>query len=112
MSAGDPSADALLGGPLEPVDDPAAVEACCLARALHSEGIPMVLALEDVTGAPTSTPASAPDAPPVRHELGERYADLVERYRAAIRPDAADDDYWAVHDVLVVLAYAHGPVQA
>jgi hypothetical protein len=103
------------GLPLEPVADPVAVERVTAARALHAEGIPMVLALEDVSGpggtptASTETPA-APERDAVR-AVGGALARRVEEYRALLRPQAAEDDDWAVHDVLVVVAFAHGPVR-
>jgi hypothetical protein len=91
------------------VPDPAAVEARCTAKALHAEGIPMVLALEDLAGGEPPGPAGpgGPDGATAR--AGAALAGLVREYRAALRPGAADDDYWAVHDVLVVVADAHGP---
>ncbi|GAB3678202.1 hypothetical protein [Angustibacter aerolatus] len=88
--------------PLAELPDPRAVEERANARALHAEGIPMVLAVEDLR------PGAA--APTSRDALGEVLADRLETYRAALRPDAADDDELAVHDVVVVLANAHGPV--
>nr|WP_284287834.1 hypothetical protein [Angustibacter aerolatus] len=66
------------------VPDPRAVEERANARALHAEGIPMVLAVEDLR------PGAA--APTSRDALGEVLADRLETYRAALRPDAADDD--------------------
>lgn len=94
--------------PLDAVDDPVAVQARCDAKVLQREGVPMVLALEDVTSPPSDHPGPAGPAEATL-ALGERLADRVEAYRAVLRPQAADDDYWAVHDVLVVVSDAHGP---
>jgi hypothetical protein len=106
------------GLPLEPVADPVAVERVTSARALHAEGIPMVLALEDVSGpggTPTATTATtastAPSEPDAVRAVGGALARRVEEYRPLLRPQATEDDDWAVHDVLVVVAFAHGPVR-
>jgi hypothetical protein len=96
------------GLPLDPVADPAAVERWALRRALHAEGIPMVLALEDVSGAARP---GAPEVPDVVRDVGRALAQRVEDYRAVLRPGAGDDDEAAVHDVVVVVAAAHGPVR-
>jgi hypothetical protein len=96
------------GLPLEPVPDPAAVLALCTAKALHLEGIAMVLGLEDVSGEPSAPGPAGPARETLA--LGEVLADRTAAYLRALRPDAAEDDYWAVHDALVVVAEAHGPL--
>jgi hypothetical protein len=102
------------GLPLDPVPDPVAVERVTAARELHAEGIPMVLALEDVSGpggTPAAVPASRPAVADTVREVGEALAGRIEEYRPLLRPQAAEDDEAAVHDVVVVVAFAHGPVQ-
>jgi hypothetical protein len=95
------------GLPLEPVPDVAAAAARCEGKALHMEGIPMVLALEDVTAADQPGPAGAGAA-----DLGAVLAERLARYHRALFPAAEADEYWPVHDALVVVADAHAPARA
>ncbi|WP_084963896.1 hypothetical protein [Thermoactinospora rubra] len=84
-----------------PHPDPETVLADCEQRALEREGIPMVLALEDLTGG----------LPPVRDASalaeGPELARLLGHYGERLRPGAADDDLKALASVLTVLARAH-----
>lgn len=83
-----------------PVADPQAVLRVCEARALEREGIPMILALEDLREDAT-----------VRDERalaeGPMFAQLLETYRTALRPDASDEDAGELGTVIAVLAFAH-----
>ena len=90
--------------PLEPVDDVERAASRAAARSLAVEGIPMVLALEDVTGAPAPGPAG-PGADRVGAALGDR----LRTYEAVLFPAADGDAYWSLHDALVVVSDAHGP---
>ncbi|WP_407562862.1 hypothetical protein [Streptomyces sp. 184] len=85
----------------EPHPDPEGVLADCDRRALEREGIPMFLALEDLTGA----------LPPVREQdalrEGPELAALNRAYADRLRPGAPDDDLAALASVLTVLARTH-----
>jgi hypothetical protein len=85
----------------QPHPDPEAVLADCERRALEREGIPMFLALEDLTG----------DFPPVRDEEslreGPGLARLNRDYAGRLRPGVADDDLPALASVITVLARTH-----
>ncbi len=89
--------------PLDPVDDVEHVASRSAGRSLAVEGIPMVLALEDVTG---GAPGPAGDG---AGELGTELAERLRVYRAVLFPAADGDAYWPLHDALVVVSDAHGP---
>ncbi len=80
--------------------DPVAAAVAYGRLASEREGVPMVLALLDETGA---APASPLDGD------GVEIARLLDAYRAALRPDAGDGDLAALHHVLAVLSWVHGP---
>jgi hypothetical protein len=95
------------GLPLDPVDDVERAASRAAGRSLADQGIPMVLALEDVTGpepAPGATPAG-PDA----EAIGAALADRLRVYHALLFPAADGDAYWPVHDALVVVSDVHAP---
>ncbi|HEX4812258.1 MAG TPA: hypothetical protein VFV66_05845 [Nonomuraea sp.] len=84
-----------------PHPDAAGVLADCEQRALEREGIPMFLALEDLTGG----------LPAVRDERalaeGPELARLTGHYQELLRPEAGDDDLKSLASVITVLARAH-----
>ena len=90
--------------PLEAVPDVEAAASLAAGRSLAVEGIPMVLALEDVSGAPA--PGAAGTG---ADEVGRALADRLRTYRAVLSPAADGDAYWPLHDALVVVSDAHGP---
>jgi hypothetical protein len=92
------------GLPLEPVADVELAASRTVGKSLAVEGIPMVLGLEDVTGAAPPGPAG-PDA----DVLGAVLAERLRTYHAVLFPAADGDAYWPVHDALVVVSDAHGP---
>ncbi len=82
---------------------PRDAELAYAGRLPDRQGIAMVLALVDETG------ADAPVADEGVVADGIRQAALLGEYRAALRPDAADDDATAVQDVVAVFAHADRP---
>ncbi|MFD4374354.1 hypothetical protein [Streptomyces sp. NPDC058486] len=84
-----------------PHPDPRSVLADCEQRALEREGIPMFLALEDLTG-PAPRVGDA-----VAVAEGPRLAGLATTYREQVRPDADDSDLAALASVITVLARTH-----
>lgn len=91
--------------PLEPVPDVERAASRTVGKSLAVEGIPMVLALEDTTGA---APLPGP-AGPGADRLGGVLAERLRTYHAVLFPAADGDAYWPVHDALVVVSDAHGP---
>jgi hypothetical protein len=83
---------------MSPHPDPEAILADCEQRALEREGIPMFLALEDLTG---RFPGAAQTAE------GARLAELTGHYAGRLRPDAEDGDLAALASVITVLARVH-----
>ncbi|MEU2658363.1 hypothetical protein ABZ615_23945 [Streptomyces sp. NPDC007325] len=84
-----------------PHPDPRAVLADCEQRALEREGIPMFLALEDLTGpSPRVTDERAAAE-------GPALAALTRTYREQVRPEAQDDDLASLASVITVLARTH-----
>ncbi|PDQ35993.1 MAG: hypothetical protein B5766_02275 [Candidatus Lumbricidophila eiseniae] len=73
----------------------------CHDRRLEREGIPMVLGLADERGVIPSAPDRA------QLEEGGAFAEVFDRYSAALIPWARDDDEGAVITVMQVLAYTH-----
>lgn len=95
--------------PLEEVADVEAAASRCAGKVLQEHGVPMVLALEDVTsGADADGPGPAGPAGGTE-AYGRVLADRLAAYRAVLSPAAPGDAYWPVHDALVVVADAHGP---
>lgn len=82
---------------------PEEAELAYAGRLLDRQGIAMVLALVDETG------AGVPVADPGVLADGASQAALLASYRAALRPDVADDDAAAVQDVIAVFAHADRP---
>ena len=91
--------------PLDAVPDVEAAASLAAGRSLAVEGIPMVLALEDVAG-------NGPPPGPVAPDVGAALADRLRTYHAVIFPAADGDAYWPLHDTLVVVSDAHGPAPA
>lgn len=88
------------------MSDPGAIRAAgaeYAGRRLEREGIPMVLALLDETGAGVSVA----DAGTLRD--GAAYAALLDEYRSVLRPGAADTDLEALYDAAAVVAWVHRP---
>ena len=77
----------------------AAIE--CERRALEREGVPVLLALEDLRSAPVQPRDEAAQA------HGARFARLLDRYAAELAPDARDGDARALYSVLAVIGYCH-----
>src|SRR6218665_3806305 len=73
----------------------------CHDRRLEREGIPMVLGLADERGVIPSAPDRA------QLEEGGAFAEVFDRYSAALIPWARDDDEGAVITVMQVPAYTH-----
>lgn len=73
----------------------------CHDRRLEREGIPMVLGLADERGSIPESTSSAQLAE------GAAFADVFDRYSAALVPWARDDDEGAVITAMQVLAYTH-----
>lgn len=73
----------------------------CHDRRLEREGIPMVLGLADERRALPANPDAAQRAE------GGRYADVFDRYSAALVPFARDDDEGAVITAMQVVGYTH-----
>lgn len=97
-------------GPAEPLPSTAELLArgditgimrACHERRLEREGIPMVLTLADERG--TLVNATDDD----RRVEGGVFADVLERYSAALTPWARDDDEGALITAMQVLAYTH-----
>ncbi|NUP64606.1 MAG: hypothetical protein HOV96_08625 [Nonomuraea sp.] len=84
-----------------PHPDPAGVLSDNQQRALEREGIPMFLALEDLTG----PPAPAKDGKVLSE--GAELDRLLGHYARSLAPDAADGDLGQLSSVLTVLARAH-----
>ncbi len=87
-----------MSGRYVPHPDPEGVLAGCEQRALEREGIPMFLALEDLTGRFPGA-ADRSDGP----ELGR----ITGRYAERLRPGADDGDLAALASVLTVVARVH-----
>ncbi|BDZ54457.1 hypothetical protein [Agromyces marinus] len=73
----------------------------CHDRRLEREGIPMVIGLADERGAVPTAGSEAQLAE------GRAYADVFERYSAALVPWARNDDEGAVITAMQVVAYTH-----
>lgn len=73
----------------------------CHDRRLEREGIPMVLGFADERG---PIPSSADEA---QLAEGATFADVFDRYSAALVPCARDEDEGAVITAMQVLAYTH-----
>jgi hypothetical protein len=73
----------------------------CHDRRLEREGIPMVLGFIDERGPIPEAAAAAQLAE------GAAFADVFDRYSAALVPFARDDDEGAVITAMQVLAYTH-----
>lgn len=93
---GEPTAAALLEA-----GDIVGLMRACHDRRLEREGIPMVLGLADERRAIPAPTDSAQIAE------GNRFADVFDRYSAALVPWARDDDEGAVITAMQVLAYTH-----
>ena len=96
--------------PLDPVDDVERAASRTVGKSLAVEGIPMVLALEDVSAAhPTGGDHALRAAGAGSAELGVVLAQRLRTYHAVLFPAADGDAYWPIHDALVVVSDAHGP---
>ncbi len=73
----------------------------CERRALEREGVPVLLALEDLRTEPIHGRDEAARA------QGARFAELLGRYAAELVPDARDGDAQALYSVLAVIGYCH-----
>jgi hypothetical protein len=73
----------------------------CHDRRLEREGIPMVLGIIDERG------PVPPAADAAQLAEGAAFADVFDRYTAALVPFARDDDEGAVITAMQVLAYTH-----
>lgn len=93
---GEPSAAELLEA-----GDIVGLMRACHDRRLEREGIPMVLGLADER-APLPAGAGASQL-----TEGLAFADVFDRYAAALVPWARDDDEGAVITAMQVLAYTH-----
>lgn len=94
--AGEPTAAQLLRA-----DDIVGLMRACHDRRLEREGIPMVLGFADERRPiPVATD-------PVQLAEGAAYADVFDRYAAALVPWARDDDEGAVIAAMQVVAYTH-----
>ena len=82
---------------------PEEAELAYAGRLLDRQGIAMVLALVDEAGPDAAVEDEAVVAD------GVAQAGLLAEYRAALRPDAPDDDATAVQDVIAVFAHADRP---
>ena len=82
---------------------PQDAEVAYAGRLLDRQGIAMVLAVVDETG--TGVPVT--DERVIAD--GAAQAALLCEYRAALRPDSADDDAEAVQDVVAVFAHTDRP---
>ncbi|MGW7276114.1 hypothetical protein ACWGH5_37080 [Streptomyces sp. NPDC054864] len=85
-----------------PHPDPRAVLAVCEQRALEREGIPMFLALEDLTSGAVP-PVTDTDAV----AEGPQLAALTATYRQQLKPQAKDGDLAELASVVTVLAATH-----
>jgi len=94
--AGEPSAAQLLEA-----GDIVGLMRACHDRRLEREGIPMVLGFVDERGPiPANTDAA-------QLAEGAAFADVFDRYSAAIVPWARPDDEGAIITAMQVLAYTH-----
>ena len=91
--------------PLDAVSDVERAASRAAGASLAVEGIPMVLAVEDLAGGEPG-PAGPED---VTQEYGAALAERLRIYHAVLFPGADGDAYWPVHDALVVVSDAHGP---
>lgn len=73
----------------------------CHDRRLEREGIPMVLGLADERGPIAANRDAA------QRDEGAAFAEVLDRYRAALVPFARPDDEGAVITAMQVLAYTH-----
>lgn len=94
--AGEPTAAQLLAA-----DDIVGLMRACHDRRLEREGIPMVLGFVDET---REIPVNSNAAQLVE---GAAFADVFDRYSAALVPWAREDDEGAVITAMQVLAYTH-----
>ena len=94
--AGEPTAAELLAA-----DDIVGLMRACHDRRLEREGIPMVLGFVDET---REIPANT-DAAQLAE--GAAFAEVFDRYSAALVPWAREDDEGAVITAMQVLAYTH-----
>ncbi|QKJ18271.1 hypothetical protein [Microbacterium hominis] len=103
---------ATVSGPTSHADEPSAAELlaaddivglmrACHDRRLEREGIPMVLGFVDER---REIPVNS-DAAQLAE--GTAFADVFDRYSAALVPWARDDDEGAVITAMQVLAYTH-----
>ncbi|WP_426517410.1 hypothetical protein ACPPVQ_00220 [Diaminobutyricibacter sp. McL0618] len=82
-------------------DDIIGLMRACHDRRLEREGIPMVLGLADERGPiPPNTEAS-------QLAEGGRFAEVFDKYSAALVPFARESDEGAVITAMQVLAYTH-----
>ncbi|MBO1739179.1 hypothetical protein [Leifsonia sp. TF02-11] len=93
---GEPTPAALLAA-----DDIVGLMRACHDRRLEREGIPMVLGIADERGA---LPVASSGA---QLDEGRAFADVFDRYSAALVPWARDDDEGAVITAMQVLAFTH-----
>jgi hypothetical protein len=84
-----------------PHPDPQSVLADCEQRALEREGIPMFLALEDLTGTMSPVTDAAATAE------GPHLATLTATYRQQLKPGTEDGNLAALASVITVLAATH-----
>jgi hypothetical protein len=98
-------ADWRAGLPLDAVEDVERAASRAAGASLAVEGIPMVLAVEDLAGGEPG--AAGPDT--ATQEYGAALAERLRVYHAVLFPAADGDAYWPVHDALVVVSDAHGP---
>jgi hypothetical protein len=103
---------ATVSGPAPHTDEPTAAELlaaddivglmrACHDRRLEREGIPMVLGLADERH---EIPVNSDHA---QRAEGGAFADVFDRYSAALVPWARDDDEGAVITAMQVVAYTH-----
>ena len=93
------------GLPLDAVDDVEREASRAAGASLAVEGIPMVLAVEDLAGGEPG--AAGPET--ATQEYGAALGERLRVYHAVLFPAADGDAYWPVHDALVVVSDAHGP---
>ena len=99
--AGEPTAAQLLEA-----GDIVGLLRACHDRRLEREGIPMVLGFADERG---PIPVNVSDD---QRAEGGRFAEVFDRYSAALVPFARDDDEGAVITAMQVVAYTHFGVGA
>lgn len=86
---------------MTPVDDPVAAATACQNLALEREGIPVVLALDDLRG---TAPEVSEDA---ARADGVALAALARAYSERFFVNTTDDDAEALYTTLSVIGHCH-----